>query len=189
MRRFPLTPACGSLSNINRADGKIVNQLMSAKNSLLHLLLLASTLVAGAQVLDPAYRAGPFGGPVTERAIVLPPVPTIPIKLSTSTDLIRNLPEKMSIGQAKEALNSLTAIRAERRYNGVLKIAGALETADIPALLAYADSLKDIQPKTTLIGALLPRWGESDPKAAMAFADKVKSFERSSAIQNVLMGW
>src|SRR5256885_9013641 len=165
---------------------------MNARTSLISLLLIVfAAVVAESQVqtLDSIYRYGSMGGPYVNPAVPLPPVPDVPAKASPSVDLVRNLPEKMSLSEAKEAVASLANVRADQHYNALLKIAAAVEIADLPAFTAYVALPQQRQNAYALLGALLPRWGESDPKAAMAFADKVKSFDRNTAIQNVLQAW
>src|SRR6266852_6290843 len=102
---------------------------MSAKNLLsrLFLFLFGAAVAEGqVQTMDSSYRYGQMGMPYVNQAVALPPVPEVPAKASTSIDVIRNLPDKLSLSQAKEALNSLADLRADRRYNGLLKIAAAV---------------------------------------------------------------
>src|SRR5437588_4850264 len=165
---------------------------MNTRTSLFSLLLIVFAAVVGesqVQTLDSSYRYGSMGQSYVNPAVPLPPVPDVPAKASPSVDIFRNLPEKMSLSQAKEAVASLARVRADQHYNALLKIAAAVEIADLPSFAAYVASPQQRQNAYALLGALLPRWGESDPKAAMAFADNIKLIERNTAIQNVLQGW
>src|SRR5256885_16496101 len=107
---------------------------MNAKTSLFSLLLIAAAVAeAQVQTLDSIYRYGSMGGPYVNPAVPLPPVPDVPAKASPSVDLVRNLPEKMSLSQAKEAVASLAKVRADQHYNALLKIAAGGEIADGPS--------------------------------------------------------
>src|SRR5437867_111095 len=116
---------------------------MTAKNSLfpLFLILLRATVAQGqVQSMDSSYRYGSMGAPYANAAVPLPPVPDVPAKAVPSVDVVRNLPEKMSLSQAKEAVASLAKVRADQHYNALLKIAAAVDIADVPAFAAYVAS-------------------------------------------------
>src|SRR3989442_3056551 len=82
-------------------------------------------------------------------------VPKFPVR---SRESLR-LPDKLSLGEAKAAIDALSKDRAvPRQAETIPRIRDVVARQDLPALVAYCDGLTDRQLKSTLVSALLARW-------------------------------
>ena len=77
-----------------------------------------------------------------------------------------------------------------RRWRELQRLLDSVPTGDIPDLLAFADSTPALVQREVVRSALLTRWAEKDPAAAMAYADKVQPRQnREQAILAVFNSW
>jgi hypothetical protein len=88
----------------------------------------------------------------------------------------------------------ITKARGEKdRAKRMDLLAEAVQTLDpsqIRQTLAEVEAMKDCQFRPQLRGMLLSRWGESDPKAALAYAQGLgSSMENLGEIRSVMRSW
>ena len=168
--------------NINlpsNRDGQLHECDMTGRNITLALLLATFAFATGVlvdrKVLAPK-QSPPMESAPTTAADALPTMPKITPKRTARSG------EKMSLAEAEAELDALRAnTRSIHYYESLVQIVRNIDTADIPALLAWCDSLNDRQFKTRIMTPLLSRWGELDPTGAMEFAGKLtKTFERKT---------
>ena len=93
-----------------------------------------------------------------------------------------------------EVAAALSGVLAQKnpstRFEALQKIAGEVDVADIPKVLALAQSVLPRDLGAHFGGLLLSRWAESDPAAAMTSAQSLSSGQqRNQAILNVLGVW
>src|SRR5262249_47561255 len=99
-------------------------------------------------------------------------VPKFPVKTPESVRV--TIPEKLSLNEAKAPIDALAKDRRiSRQYETVSRIRDAVVVQDLPAVIAYCESVTDRSLKANLMSSLLGRWGETDPLAAIDYAQKV----------------
>src|SRR5207247_10063948 len=94
----------------------------------------------------------------------------------------------------EEAAAGIKAALAENnpsaRYEALQRIAGAIAIGDIPKALALADAITYRDLKANFVSILISRWAESDPVAAMTYAQRLtKVQEREHAVDSALGVW
>ena len=95
----------------------------------------------------------------------------------------------MSLAEIETALAELKSSSRSKLWERVNEIARAVDPADIPQVMALVAKLS-LELQNSLRYALLPRWAEADPRAAMDYASGLKNVnERHQTILNVLSGW
>ena len=98
-------------------------------------------------------------------------------------------PAHMTWAEIEAALNELKTVSRRDLRERVNEFAKAIDFADIPKVMAMLPQLP-LEAQSVLRYYLLPRWAESDPRAAMEFANGLKNFnERHRSLLAVLRGW
>ena len=70
-----------------------------------------------------------------------------------------------------------------------MNIADGMDPAKIQKALAEVAALKGVQEKQQIVGQLLAKWAETDPKSAMTYAQGLKGMERRMGIYSVIGSW
>ncbi|PYI87782.1 MAG: hypothetical protein DME26_05055, partial [Verrucomicrobia bacterium] len=165
--------------------------------TLLALLGLAAGIVIGRQPLRHAAvsHAAPQATAPKSNATPNPKPPATkepapkPTEWAPSTTV-----DPLKILSLEEASAGIEAALAENnqpaRYEALQKIASAVVMGDIPKALALADAITYRDLRTNFVSILISRWAESDPVAAITYAQRLtKGQEREQAIVSTLNVW
>ena len=117
------------------------------------------------------------------------PLPAIKVKPQRPTEVADKSVKRMTLAEIETALDGLKSVSRDKLWERVNEIVRAVDPADIPAVMAMVAKLSsDVQ--NSFRYSLLPKWAETDPRAAMEFANGIKNVnDRHQAILSVLRGW
>ena len=109
-----------------------------------------------------------------QQQVSLTPVGAAVKQRSESADGSAKQPGSMTWAEIQAAFNELKYLPRWKLQDRITEFAKRVALADIPRVMTLVPQLPQ-ETQMRLRYALLPRWGESDPHAAMAFADGLKN--------------
>jgi hypothetical protein len=119
----------------------------------------------------------------------LPAINAKPRRVATASDKSELPARRLSLAEIESALAELKGLSRSKLWERVNEIVKGVDPADIPRVMAMLAKLP-AELQNSLRYSLLPRWAETDPRAAMEFANGIKNLnERHQAILSVLRGW
>ena len=162
---------------------------MNRLNILLAILLIgAATTVVGLAVFRDAKSS----------AVTASAPPRVAAKENGKTNNLAAAGKRDSRTKATSSLQAfrdrITKARGEKdRAKRMALLSEAVQSLDpslIRETLAEVEAMKDYRFRSQLRGMLLSRWGESDPKAALAYAQGLgSSMENLGEIRSVMRSW
>ena len=100
-------------------------------------------------------------------------------------------PKQLAVDDVMAAIRAAVAEpSSSKRQKALQKIINSVAVADIPKVLTLVETVSNPDIRSVLITGLLPRWAESRPVEAMAYAQSLSNFQRrTEAVLSVAGAW
>ncbi|MEI6561641.1 MAG: hypothetical protein WCO68_06095 [Verrucomicrobiota bacterium] len=158
---------------------------------LLLAVFAAGVLLGGAGVF--LLKPAPEGTPVREAAAPGASSSTNPSSSGDSFNTgLKGASESASSGEKGDfstRLHQMLRMSPRKRYKALMTLTDGMTPAQVKQALGEVEKLKKAQDRSMALGQLLAKWAETDPKNALAYAQKLKPMERRAGIGSVVGAW